>query len=69
MSEGGTAGHEIDVRSRDQSSDTECPAARATALRHPDDCHLQIEDEATPENPLPGMKEPVAYLKRVLAAF
>lgn len=31
--------------------------------------HLQIEYEATPENPLPGMKESVAYLKRVLAGF
>lgn len=31
--------------------------------------HLQIEYEATPEDPLPGMKESVAYLRRVLAAM
>lgn len=29
--------------------------------------HLQIEYEATPDNPLPGMKDSVAYLKKVFA--
>jgi len=31
--------------------------------------HLQIEYEATPDDPLPGMKESVAYLRKVMAAL